>query len=180
MKPIFISESSLASFFRFPLSRTNPFMSRRSRARAIVLQILYQDDLNPTQPKDVKVQFVNSRLKNNHELVKFADGLIVGVRENRDALDEKLSKIADNWRLSRMAATDRNVLRLGAYELLHTNTPPPVVINEAIELARRYGSDQSAQFVNGVLDRLLKRSKASNAPSAAENPSSDSSTDASQ
>ena len=79
-----------------------------------------------------------------------------------------------------MAATDRNVLRLGAYELLHTDTPPPVVINEAIELARRYGSDQSAQFVNGVLDRLLKRSKASNAPSAAENPSSDSSTDASQ
>ena len=135
-------------------------MSRRSRARAIVLQILYQDDLNPTQPEDVKIQFVNSRLKNNQELVKFADGLITGVREHRDALDEKLSKIADNWRLSRMAATDRNVLRLGAYELLHTDTPPPVVINEAIELARRYGSDQSAQFVNGVLDRLLKRNKA--------------------
>lgn len=139
-------------------------MSRRSRARAIVLQILYQDDLNPTQPEDVKIRFVNSRLKNNQELVKFADGLIVGVRENRDSLDEKLSKIADNWRLSRMAATDRNVLRLGAYELLHTDTPPPVVINEAIELARRYGSDQSAQFVNGVLDRLLKRSKADDAP----------------
>ncbi len=138
-------------------------MSRRSRARAIVLQILYQDDLNPTQPEDVKTRFVNSRLKNNQELVKFADGLIVGVRENREALDEKLSKIADNWRLSRMAATDRNVLRLGAYELLHTDTPPPVVINEAIELARRYGSDQSAQFVNGVLDRLLKRTKASDA-----------------
>lgn len=138
-------------------------MSRRSRARAIVLQILYQDDLNPTQPEDVKTRFVNSRLKNNQELVKFADGLIVGVRENREALDAKLSKIADNWRLSRMAATDRNVLRLGAYELLHTDTPPPVVINEAIELARRYGSDQSAQFVNGVLDRLLKRTKASDA-----------------
>ena len=146
-------------------------MSRRSRARAIVLQILYQDDLNPSQPEDVKIRFVNSRLKNNQELVKFADGLIVGVRENRDALDEKLSKIADNWRLSRMAATDRNVLRLGAYELLHTDTPPPVVINEAIELARRYGSDQSAQFVNGVLDRLLKRSKASADPPASAKPS---------
>ena len=152
-------------------------MSRRSRARAIVLQILYQDDLNPTQPQDVKIRFVNSRLKNNQELVKFADGLIVGVRENRDELDEKLSKIADNWRLSRMAATDRNVLRLGAYELLHTDTPPPVVINEAIELARRYGSDQSAQFVNGVLDRLLKRSKAGDAPSATAKPSPDNSTD---
>ena len=139
-------------------------MSRRSRARAIVLQILYQDDLNPTQPEDVKIRFVNSRLKNNQQLVQFADQLIVGVRQNRDALDEKLSKIADNWRLSRMAATDRNVLRLGAYELLHTDTPPPVVINEAIELARRYGSDQSAQFVNGVLDRLLKRSNNSDTP----------------
>ncbi len=134
-------------------------MSRRSRARAIVLQILYQDDLNPTQPEDVKIRFVNSRLKNNQALVKFADGLIIGVRQHRHDLDERLAKIADNWRLSRMAATDRNVLRLGAYELLHTDTPAPVVINEAIELARRYGTDQSAQFVNGVLDRLLKRTK---------------------
>ena len=141
-------------------------MSRRSRARAIVLQILYQDDLNPTQPDDVKIQFVNSRLKNNAKLIEFAENLIVGVRENREALDQQLAKIADNWRLSRMAATDRNVLRLGAYELLHTDTPPPVVINEAIELARRYGTDQSAQFVNGVLDRLKKRSKISGGASA--------------
>ena len=150
-------------------------MSRRSRARAIVLQILYQDDLNPTQPEDVKIRFVNSRLKNNQNLVEFADQLIVGVRQHREELDEKLSKIADNWRLSRMAATDRNVLRLGAYELLHTDTPPPVVINEAIELARRYGTDQSAQFVNGVLDRLLKRTKI-----AAEQTSAETSTDSPQ
>jgi len=153
-------------------------MSRRSRARAIVLQILYQDDLNPTQPEDVKIRFVNSRLKNNKELVKFADGLIIGVRHNRDELDEKISKITDNWRLSRMAATDRNVLRLGAYELLHTDTPPPVVINEAIELARRYGSDQSAQFVNGVLDRLLKRSKTGDEQSTQTQSSPENSTDA--
>jgi len=105
-------------------------------------------------------------------MVTFADELIVGVRQHRDELDEALSKIADNWRLSRMAATDRNVLRLGAYELLHTDTPPPVVINEAIELARRYGTDQSAQFVNGVLDRLLKRNK-----NAADQSSTESSTD---
>ena len=150
-------------------------MSRRSRARAIVLQILYQDDLNPTQPNDVKIRFVNSRLKNNQNLIKFADQLIIGVRQHRDELDEKLSRIADNWRLSRMAATDRNVLRLGAYELLHTDTPPPVVINEAIELARRYGTDQSAQFVNGVLDRLLKRTKI-----AADDTSAETSTDSPQ
>lgn len=150
-------------------------MSRRSRARAIVLQILYQDDLNPTQPEDVKIRFVNSRLKNNQALINFADQLILGVRQHRDELDDQLATIADNWRLSRMAATDRNVLRLGAYELLHTDTPAPVVINEAIELARRYGSDQSAQFVNGVLDRLLKRSKI-----AAEQPGTEKSTDSPQ
>lgn len=142
-------------------------MSRRSRARAIVLQILYQDDLNPTQPLDVKIRFVNSRLKNDQNLIKFADQLITGVHQHRDALDDQLAKIADNWRLSRMAATDRNVLRLGAFELLHTDTPAPVVINEAIDLARRYGTDQSAQFVNGVLDRLAKRNRMSeNRPTA--------------
>ena len=155
-------------------------MSRRSRARAIVLQILYQDDLNPTQPEDVKIRFVNSRLKNNQNLVEFADHLIIGVRQHREELDEKLSKIADNWRLSRMAATDRNVLRLGAYELLHTDTPPPVVINEAIELARRYGTDQSAQFVNGVLDRLLKRSKIAAGQKASEQTSAEISTESPQ
>lgn len=136
-------------------------MSRRSRARAIVLQILYQDDLNPTQPLDVKIRFVNARLKNDPKLIKFADQLITGVHQHRDDLDQRLAKIADNWRLSRMAATDRNVLRLGAFELLYTDTPTPVVINEAIDLARRYGTDQSAQFVNGVLDRLAKRNKMS-------------------
>ena len=155
-------------------------MSRRSRARAIVLQILYQDDLNPTQPEDVKIRFVNSRLKNNQNLVEFADQLIIGVRQHREELDEKLSRIADNWRLSRMAATDRNVLRLGAYELLHTDTPPPVVINEAIELARRYGTDQSAQFVNGVLDRLLKRSKIAASQTASDQTSAETSTDSPQ
>ena len=155
-------------------------MSRRSRARAIVLQILYQDDLNPTQPEDVKIRFVNSRLKNNQNLVEFADQLIIGVRQHREELDEKLSKIADNWRLSRMAATDRNVLRLGAYELLHTDTPPPVVINEAIELARRYGTDQSAQFVNGVLDRLWKRTKIAAEQTATDKTSAETSTDSPQ
>ena len=131
-------------------------MSRRSRAREIVLQVLYQNELNPDQPDLVRTRFVEARLGHNDKLVAFARSLIDGVRAHRDALDKELEKTSRNWRLSRMASTDRNVLRLGAYELLHTDAPGRVVINEAIELARRYGSDNSASFVNGMLDKLMK------------------------
>ena len=131
-------------------------MSRRSRAREIVLQVLYQNELNPEQPDLVRTRFVEARLGHNDKLVEFAKSLIAGVREHLEALDAELEKTARNWRMSRMAATDRNVLRLGAFELLFTDAPGRVVINEAIELARRYGSDNSASFVNGVLDKLMK------------------------
>ena len=130
-------------------------MSRRSRAREIVLQVLYQDDLNSDQPEDIRLRFISARLNQDQELVEFAEQLLAGVRRHRDAVDQKLGEIARNWKLSRMAATDRNVLRLGAYEILFTETPDRVAINEAIELAKRYGSDNSSQFVNGVLDRLM-------------------------
>ena len=131
-------------------------MSRRSRAREIVLQVLYQNELNPDQPDLVRTRFVEARLGHNDKLVAFARSLIDGVRQYRESLDRELEKTSRNWRLSRMASTDRNVLRLGAYELLHTDAPGRVVINEAIELARRYGSDNSASFVNGMLDKLMK------------------------
>ena len=71
-------------------------------------------------------------------------------------IDQRLSQSAENWKLSRMPVVDRNVLRLGCYEILFHDTPPKVAVNEAIELARRYGSDKSAGFINGVLDRLLR------------------------
>ena len=130
-------------------------MSRRSRAREIVLQVLYQDDLNTDQPEDIRLRFMNARLNQDRSLVQFAEDLLAGVRRHRDAVDQHLEEIARNWKLSRMAATDRNVLRLGAYEILFTETPNRVVVNEAIELAKRYGTNNSSQFVNGVLDRLM-------------------------
>ena len=130
-------------------------MSRRSRAREIVLQVLYQDDMNPDQPEDIRQRFINARLNHDKALVEFAEALLAGVRLNRENVDAQLEEIAKNWKLSRMAATDRNVLRLGAYEILFTDTPQRVAINEAIELAKRYGTNNSAQFVNGVLDRLM-------------------------
>lgn len=134
---------------------------RRSRAREVVLQLLYQDDLSPDREITPDLTFINGRLHNNAELVTFADQLLSGVRRNRAELDELLDKRTDNWSLKRMAVTDRNVLRLGAFEILYTDTPGAVAINEAVELAKRFGSKHSSQFVNGILDGLLQ-----NAPKA--------------
>lgn len=131
-------------------------MLRRSRAREVVLQILYEDDLNPDRNMAVADEFLRGRLNHDPELVAFASDLLSGVRRNRGELNMLLEERAQNWTLARMAVTDRNVLRLAAYEMLYTETPNRVVINEAIELARRYGSKQSSQFVNGVLDRVLR------------------------
>jgi N utilization substance protein B len=129
-------------------------MTRRSRAREVALQVLFQDDLNPRVNPATADEFLASRLQ-SPELVEFARSLVSGVRRNRGELDELLARTADNWTLERMAATDRNVLRLGAFEILYTSTPGPVAINEAVELAKRFGAAQSAQFVNGILDRFL-------------------------
>jgi len=129
-------------------------MARRSRARDVALQVLYQDDLNPRHNPAESDAFLRGRLR-VPELIEFARSLVDGVRRNRQELDQLLAQTADNWSLERMAATDRNVLRLGAFEILFSGTPDRVAINEAVELAKRFGSKQSAQFVNGILDRLL-------------------------
>ena len=130
-------------------------MSRRRRAREVVLQVLYQFDLNPDVPHEESDAFVRGRLKGDPKICEFAFGLIRGVTIHSEAIDQRLKFTAANWRLTRMAATDRAILRLGAYEILFTDTPDRVAINEAIELAKRYGTNQSAQFVNGVLDRFM-------------------------
>ena len=131
-------------------------MSRRSRAREVALQILYQDDLNPDLDRNATDEFLLRRLRGDAVLVEFARSLVDGVRFHRKALDAGLEARAVNWQLARMAVTDRNVLRLGAFEIVHADTPGPVAIDEAVELARRYGAKQSPQFVNGILDRVLQ------------------------
>ena len=130
-------------------------MPRRSRAREVAFQVLYQDDLNPQNNPAVADGLLARRLR-LPELVEFGRSLVSGVRRHRAELDELLAAAAENWSLERMAATDRNVLRLGAYEILHSDTPDVVAVNEAIELSKRYGTPQSSQFVNGILDRVLR------------------------
>ncbi|MFP6611199.1 MAG: transcription antitermination factor NusB [Pirellulales bacterium] len=129
-------------------------MSRRTRAREVAMQVLYQDDLNPSEHALDPDEFLQGRLTAD-DLIQFSRSLIDGVRRNRAELDELLSSTADNWTLRRMAAIDRNIMRLGAFEIIYTSTPNRVAINEAVELAKRFGTRQSAQFVNGVLDRVL-------------------------
>jgi N utilization substance protein B len=128
--------------------------TRRSRARETALQMLYQLDLNPDVASDAVVEMIQGRLE-DEDLSRFCWSLVSGVLEFRRELDSKIETVAANWSLKRMAPTDRNVLRLGAFELLHTDTPPKVVLDEALELAKSYGSAQSSQFVNGILDRLI-------------------------
>jgi N utilization substance protein B len=129
-------------------------MARRSRAREVALQLLYQRDLNPQVPRPIIERFAADRLQ-DATLMPYCLGLYDGVVEKVGDIDARLGAAAENWRLPRMAAVDRNVLRLGAYELLYDPaTPPAVALDEAIELARRYGSADSPAFINGVLDRL--------------------------
>jgi transcription antitermination protein NusB len=133
-------------------------MARRSKAREVAVQMLYQVDLNPSVELQTVRRMVDEALDDD-ELQEFAWRLFVGVMEVRPMLDERIQSVAENWSLKRMAPTDRNVLRLGAFELINTNTPHRVVLDEAIELARVFGSAQSAHFVNGVLDKLVPPEK---------------------
>lgn len=133
-------------------------VSRRHKARETVLQMLYQKDMNPDVSLDAIRDMIQESLS-DEALSRFAWSLFAGVMESRPALDQKIEGVAANWSVSRMAPTDRNALRLGLFELLHTETPHRVVIDEALELAKTYGGAQSSSFVNGVLDRLIPPEK---------------------
>ena len=132
-------------------------MTRRFRAREVALQLLFQRDANADVPRDPIEEFARGRLR-DPVLVAFCLSLFDGVSVQQAGIDAKLTAAAENWRLPRMANADRNVLRLGAYELLFPaeDAPAPVVLDEAIELARRYGSKDSPGFVNGVLDKVFR------------------------
>ncbi len=129
-------------------------MSTRRRAREVALQVLFQFDLNPAAVAVDFGPFLRARLR-LPPLVAFARALIEGVGEERDRIDALLDLRSEHWRISRMAATDRAVLRLAVYELAQSETPSAVIVDEAIELARRYGGAGSPAFVAGILGRCL-------------------------
>ena len=129
-------------------------MTRRTRAREVALQLLFQRDHNPNIPRADIERFAADRLR-DEQLQAFCLSLFDGVLACQAEIDEKLSAAAENWRLARMPTVDRNLLRLGAFEMLYQKeNPPAVVLDEVIELARRFSTADSSAFVNGVLDRL--------------------------
>jgi N utilization substance protein B len=151
----------------------NTAMVRRSRAREVALQLLFQWDQNPAPvPRADIERFAGERLLADAGMVAYCLALYDGVVAHKDRIDPLLAATATNWRLSRMMPVDRNVLRLGTYELLFDPNKQPleVVLDEAIELARRFGSADSPAFVNGVLDRIGKTRTADRGPQTADRP----------
>jgi N utilization substance protein B len=135
-------------------------MGVRRRGRELALQMLYQHELASSDVEDMFSSF-DELQQAPPSTREFAVGLVRGVLSRLAELDSHLVDQADHWRLERMAAVDRNILRLALYELIFEgDTPPAVVIDEAVEIAKRFGSERSSQFVNGVLDGFLHRGKA--------------------
>jgi transcription antitermination protein NusB len=138
-------------------------MGQRRRSREIALQILYCMDLTETPP-DTATALIYELAEDTEErelrmspLTRpFAEHLVQGVALHREELDERLRSASDHWRLERMSAVDRNILRMALFEMLYCpDVPPKVTINEAIDIGKRYGSEDSGAFINGILDRLL-------------------------
>ena len=130
-------------------------MKRRSRARELALQALYQVDLTQDDDRKQIDAFLNDQ-ESEKEPREFARSLVHGTLDNQEEIDAMISEVTQNWALSRMAVIDRNVLRLAAHELLHReDIPPKVSINEAIEIGKRFSTTNSGAFINGILDKIM-------------------------
>jgi len=134
-------------------------MRKRTKARELALQLLYQVDITKDDSPEVLSRFWGGH-RSARPVKEFAARLTQGTLANLVQIDSIISKYAQNWRLKRMALIDRNILRLGCFELLFLeDIPPKVSINEAVELAKKYGGIESGKFVNGILDRIHKEEK---------------------
>ena len=129
---------------------------KRSRARESALKILYQLDITKDSAEEgIKLFFRHHRVPADSQ--PFVTALVQGTADRRPKIDDLLAKHTTNWSVNRMSIIDRNVLRLAVFELLFSDeTPPKVVINEAVELAKKFGTQDSGKFVNGVLDSIHK------------------------
>ena len=129
-------------------------MGSRHQSRERALQILFQYDIHGKP--GVWLDEFWKHYKASEDVKAFAEQLVNGVLEHKKDLDALIGKYATNWKVSRMQIVDRNILRVGAYELLHLDdVPAKVTVNEAIELAKDFGDEEAAKFVNGILDKVL-------------------------
>lgn len=132
-------------------------MRKRTKAREAALKILYAIDITKEDPQKCIDIFWESNDGEEREIKVFANALVSGVSKNKELIDKVISDYTANWQLKRMAVIDRNILRFASYELLFMeDIPPKVAINEAIDIAKKYGDKDSGKFVNGVLDKINK------------------------
>ena len=139
-------------------------MSSRRTSRHRAMQVLYQCDMRELDPDQAIAAFYGSLYSEENEEGPphdpFMESLVRGAVAKKADIDERISKYSERWRIERMPAVDRNILRLAIFEMLQGETPPPVVIDEAIELARKFSGEESAPFINGVLDSVRKELEA--------------------
>src|SRR5881392_1438846 len=132
-------------------------MGARRKARELALQMLFQYDMSGNAPDMVIATFEDLE-KSKANTRDFATKIFRGTVDHMEKIDEMIQAQADNWRLSRMAVVDRNIIRMSIYEFMHEDdTPKLVIIDEAIEIAKKFGTQKSSQFINGILDGILKR-----------------------
>ncbi len=132
-------------------------MRKRTQAREWTLKILYQAEILRRDISVVGKAYLDDIEVKDETVEEFTDRLFKGIEKNLEAIDASISESATNWQLKRMAVIDRNVLRIGTFELLYAeDIPPKVSINEAVDLAKKYGDIESSKFVNGILDKIHK------------------------
>ncbi len=133
-------------------------LTKRRRSRELALQVLFQREFVPDVLIDVSLKYFSEHLDIPHESLEYAQILLQGIEKNAAAIDGLISDKSKNWKIPRMSAVDLSLLRIGTYELIFSleAIPPKVAIDEAIEMAKRYGGTESTNFVNGLLDEILK------------------------
>ncbi|HLZ49393.1 MAG TPA: transcription antitermination factor NusB [Candidatus Acidoferrum sp.] len=133
-------------------------MSLRTKSREFAMQMLFQWDMSQQDPAKLEAKFWRSA-KASDPTRAFANRLFEGAVKDSASLDELIVQQAANWRMERLAVIDRAILRLAIYELRTTDTPPKVILNEAVELAKKFSSEEAGSFVNGILDAVHKSLK---------------------
>jgi N utilization substance protein B len=132
-------------------------MGKRRKARESTLQILFQLEFNDRGLENIFDSFWQEK-KASREIKEYCQWLVEGIVSHRERIDRLIQSVSENWRLDRMALVDRNVLRVAVFELLYEeNLAPAIVIDEAIEVSKKYSSEESATFVNGILDAVRKK-----------------------
>jgi transcription antitermination protein NusB len=131
-------------------------LGKRRRSRELALQVLYQRDITGQDAAKTLILF-QEHFSPDQERDEFAERIVLGVLTQREEIDRLIEQYSDNWRLDRMTVIDRNLLRLATFELLYCDEiPPKVTLNEAIDLGKKFGSEESSAFINGILDRIQK------------------------